>query len=66
MSSDLLFNKDGFLVLIKKSFSVRHKWHRLLLLLLAGAVAKILQLIVKLVLLSLGVQICFDSSALFE
>ena len=30
------------------------------------AVAKILQLIVKLVLLSLSVQICFDSSVLFE
>ena len=32
----------------------------------AGAVAKILQLIEKLVLLSLSVQICFDSSMLFE
>ena len=29
------------------------------------AVAKILQLIVKLVLLSLSVQVCFDSSVLF-
>ena len=31
-----------------------------------GTVAKILQLIVKLVLLSLSVQIYFDSSVLFE
>ena len=30
------------------------------------AVGQILQLIVKLALLSLGVQICFDSSVLFE
>ena len=30
------------------------------------AFAKILQLIVKLVLLSFSVQICFDSSVLFE
>ena len=37
MSSDLLFNKEAFLALIKKRFSVRHKWHRLLLLLWAGA-----------------------------
>ena len=31
-----------------------------------GAVAKILQLVVKSVLLSLSDQICFDSSVLFE
>ena len=30
------------------------------------AVTKILQLIVKLVFMSLSVQICFDSSVLFE
>ena len=43
MSSVLLFSSVGFLALIKKSFSVRHKWHRLRLLLSAGAIAKILQ-----------------------
>ena len=30
ISSDRLFNKDGFLALTKQSFSVRHKWRRCL------------------------------------
>ena len=45
---------------------MRHNWHRLLLLLYAGTVAKMLQLIVKLVLLFFSVPICFDISVLFE